>query len=1026
MGLPPSKPSRNFVFEKLTTYIQGLGVNVTKKGNKLQILPLTDKDVTKLSNGALEKPGTMLVGKNLMTRAGGLFDEKITGGISGTLWSHINLATNLPNPMFAPAITKILGITDKKYSDIIDGKLKLKGKSGIPAIISALEAYDVDAELVKATAALKTAPVSSVNSLNTKVRYLQNLSRMKLNPKEAYTITKIPILPPKFRPIYSLPTGDLMTSDINKHYRDIGVINTALKSTKDIIGADEVLRANRSLYDSVRAMQGFIEPITYGGEKYKGILEEIGESKKGLIQGKSWGKRQDLSARSTIIVDPDLGLNEVGTPFKIAYSIYKPFIIKNLKEFGLKATAAVREYKDETDLAKSALVDEMKRRPVIMNRAPTLHKHGVQAFKPQLVDGKSIRMNPLVMRGFNADFDGDTMSVMVPVSAESVEEAKNMMPSKILFKHGDNSIVPEISKEYVFGIHQLSLIKEKSKESFKSISDAKKAKIPWTTQFDLNGTKVTIGQFYINSELPEKLRDYERVLTAKVSEKLLTTIATTYPNYFTDVINSWKSLGAMQATLHGNTLSLNDFVIDRAYRDDLLKEKLPAINKLKGQTRIDSLNKLTIEVQKAQDKSVRGRNNIYDMLDSGSFGKTDSVRQILSMPGVLMDTKGRPIPYPVLKSYGEGLDTPSYFASLYGVRKGNIDRSVNTEQSGALNKALLNINRRLLITVEDCNTRKGLEIGVNDKNVIDRMLLNSVSGVGKRNDIVDSNVLLRAKKDKLKTLWVRSPLTCEAVEGICQACYGLMPNGKLSVLGEAVGVLDGQAITERSTQLVMQTFHTGGTALGGGGGGAVTGFPRLKQLFFVPQKLSGKATLSTVKGTIKSIKKNLTGGYSVRIEGYGEKNDKTFTIPSGRLPIVTEGVKIGIGDAISDGIIKPQELGELKDHLSAQKYLVEEASKVYGGKFFNKTFETVIRGISDNAQITVAPEGSGFLRGDRTTISYLNALNKDRKKEKLPLIEYDAYFKSIDSLNADSDDWLTRVSANRVKRGLTVGAAKGL
>ena len=220
------------------------------------------------------------------------------------------------------------------------------------------------------------------------------------------------------------------------------------------------------------------------------------------------------------------------------------------------------------------------------------------------------------------------------------------------------------------------------------------------------------------------------------------------------------------------------------------------------------------------------------------------------------------------------------------------------------------------------------------------------------------------------------------------------------------------------------TFHSGGSALAGGG--IQAGFPRLEQLLKVPVKLSGKAILSTVRGKVKKIEKNLTGGYGVRIEGYGKDNDKIFTIPAGRLPIIKLGDRVDVGDILSDGVIKPQELGELKGHLTAQQYIVDEAHKVYGGDFFKKTFETIVRGVSDNAEVTKAPGGSGFLRGDKTTISRLEKINKERTAKQLDKIEYQPYFKSIETLNTDSQDWLTRVSTNRVKAGLTTGAAKGL
>ena len=1018
-GLPPAKPNRNFIFDKMLTYLKGAGINVEKKGNKLQIFPLTDDDVKTLSKGELKDPGAMLVGKNLASRKGGLFDAEITGGLKGTNWSHIDLAERIPNPMYENAIISALDLTENSYNSILNGKTKLNGLTGHTAIIKALENINVEERIKKLKEELKNAPPTNVNKLNTKIRYMQALQDLNLTPVKAYTISKIPIIPPIFRPVYPLPSGDLVVSDINKHYRDVGLINTQLKNAFKILPEKEKQAGIKNLYNSVKAMQGFIDPITYSREKYKGFLQELGKTKTGLIHGKAWAHRQDISGRSTITVEPELGLNEVGLPTEFAYTMFKPFILKDLKESGIKVTEALKLYEDKAPLAYKALENVIKDRPVILNRAPSLHKHSVQAFFPVLTEGKSIRLNPLVVKGFNADFDGDTMSVMVPVQKEAVDEALNMLPSKILFKHGDNSLMPSISKDYVYGIYALSKIEiPKVKKKFSSIELAKQSNISWNELFSLNGKDMTIGQYLLNEPLPDELKNYKRILNNKNTEELLTIIGKKYPTYTEKVINTWKNLGAMYSYLYGNTISITDFAIDHSYRDKILKTELPKIEKnLKGEEKIKALNDLTLRIQQEQDKKLKDKNNIYEMLNSGSFTKKDSVRQILSMPGVLTDIKNNPLPIPVVKSYGEGLDTSSYFNTLYSARKGTVDRSVNTQETGALTKELLSVSRRFLVVMTDCNTEKGLEFDIDDKNLLDRTLLYTIKGVGKRNDIITTDIIMKAKAKHLDKLPVRSPLTCEAVDGVCQMCYGLLPNGQFPSIGTNVGILDSEAITERATQLTMQVFHTGGSALAGGG--IQAGFPRLEQILKVPERLSGKATLSEVDGTINSITKNQTGGYNVYI------NQKLHIIPAGRKPIVSVGQQVNKGDAISDGIIKPQELGELKSHLEAQKYMVNEAANIYGEDFYKKTFETVIKSISDNAEITYAPEDSGFLRGDKSTISFLEYLNKKRKKEGLELIQYKPYFKSIQTLNVDTDDWLTKVTTNRIKAALTAGASKG-
>jgi DNA-directed RNA polymerase subunit beta' len=300
---------------------------------------------------------------------------------------------------------------------------------------------------------------------------------------------------------------------------------------------------------------------------------------------------------------------------------------------------------------------------------------------------------------------------------------------------------------------------------------------------------------------------------------------------------------------------------------------------------------------------------------------------------------------------------------------------------------------------------------------MDRALAKTFARVAIKNAIIDSSILLKLKSSGIKVVPVRSPLTCETVEGICIKCYGMLPNGQPPSVGENVGVLEGQALTERSTQLTMQTFHSGGTALSGGG---ITGsFPRLKQLLEVPENLSGKAVLATEHGTVEKIEKNPIGGRDITVNG------KVYTASSDQNVIVKPKHIVMKGQALTEGAVQPQELGKLTDHLSAQKYIVDQLNTIYGDEFHKKSFETVVRAVSDNAIVTNAPEDSGFYRGDKTTISAVDKMNKERSNEGLDKIKYSPYFKSIETANVDQNDWLTRFTTNRIKQALQEGVASG-
>jgi DNA-directed RNA polymerase beta subunit/DNA-directed RNA polymerase beta' subunit len=1393
LGLPPAQPKKNFVFDKLIVYLKGAGINVTKNGDLLQILPLNNKEVLKMSNGEITDPGHLLVGKNLATIPGGLFDTKITGGLKGDKWSHITLDHEIPNPIFEPAITTVLDITSTQFNKIIQEEVTENNLTGVDLIKQKLKNLNIDKRIKELNNKLLTVKGSQVNTIHKQLRYLNALNKFGMSADEAYMIKYLPIIPPKYRPVFPLESGDLRVAPINKHYHDIGLIHKKMKEIENLGLDSSFNKDNRiNLYKSVKAAFGLADPITATREKYEGLLQTLSGSspKFGFIQDKVWAKRQDLSARSTITIEPSLSINEVGLPDVISKSLYKPFIIRELVQQGLNPTTAIEHYKTWTPVADKALSIVMENRPVILNRAPTLHKHGVQAFKPIRFTGSSIRLNPLIMKGFNADIDGDTMSVQIPISTLAVEEANNMMPSEIPFKAGDSSLIPGISQDYMLGLYYLTQPGKETNKKFSSLAEVKKAKLDTQDVFSLNGKKTTLGKLMVNAVLPKKITDPNIIIDSNSLDKLLKNVIKNHPKEFGNVISSLKDLGNQYAHERGTSLSITDLAIDRSYRDNILK-KYDA--KLKPGMSVDEITNMYVkakdEIIDQQHKVVKN-NRMYEMYNSGSLGKkgTNAMSQLLSLPGIMQDVQGRPIPYPVKKSWSEGLDSFDYWNTSYGARKGAVDKSVNTQKSGALNKELLMNVKNLIIVEEDCGTLDGIEIPANDKHVLDRYLADTIFGVGKRNDLINYELVNKAAGKKVTTLKVRSPLTCESDDGVCVKCYGLMSNGFPPRIGENVGVIDAQAVTERSTQLTLQTFHcfhphtsvvtsdyklvtlkklidsqyagkildknntfvnvkecwkhsindiikflktkdghslilqnnhplpvgqntyicaycggrlagkkitkcklcnkrshsvtninkntaeiyelaklvknnhtlfltnlpkklitydlpldpymlgawiaegsvhhkknlgliwtqqpqtpihteykkklnskvfgkniylydhdiaskiilecgdrsynktlpsnilnyseeiqyqilagiidgdgtimsfpkngkhrgndliiidttsyglanqlilltkqlkiesnmhqatvkkisryqpfrislklnaaqlkklkktsvrikmlslgtitvfkdpgtiktikntfypfdavydiktdsgtfiangiyvhnSGGTV--GTPGGILKGFPRLEELLKVPEKLVDKATLAEVTGIVESILPNPVGGHDITIAG------RRHFISPGLPVIVTIGQKITRGDVLSGGSIKPQELSDLKSHLDAQKYIVDQINDIYENKYHKKTFESVLRGVSNNAEITDIPINSNttYKRGDSLPLSKIKKINKDLANQGKPLIQYNPYFKSITVLPTDSEDWLSRLTTNRLKQTIQEAAATGM
>ena len=1026
-GLPTPPPKSNFAFEKMLSYLKQSGVNVEKEGDKLTLMPMTDKSVNKISAGKVTDGGQMLIAKNLKTIKGGLFDPEIFGGSDGKKWGHLLLEQKIPNPMMEDAIIKLLGLTGPRFEAIIAGDEMLDGKTGPEAIEAALKKIDVKAEERKLKKELASAPEQKINVINKKIRYLQALNKFGMTPSD-YMIRKVPVLPPLYRPIYPLPSGDLMISPINRHYRDVWLINKGISDVnKSGINVQEFNKKNKTdLYRAVKSLQGLVEPITYSKEKYEGAIKTLAgpAPKHGYIQDKLFSKKQDMSARSTVGLDPSLGIDEVGLPEDMIRKLFKPFVIRELIMTGTKAVEAAKAVQDWTPMADKALDAVLANRPVMLNRAPSLHKHSIQAFKVKRAPGKTIKTNPLINAGFNLDYDGDTMAVHVPVGPEAVNEAWNMLPSKNIFKHGDNAIVPELAQEYQFGLYFLTKAGKETKKSFSSLAQAKAAGLGYTDMFDLNGRKTSIGKELINSTIPVKYRNYNDAFSKKVVRGILTQIAKESPNDFPQVINSFKDLGHKYAHERSSTTSITDFTGSRKYRDDILAEYKKKVDATTSkEKKIQLWLEATDRVRTAQNKQYKGKNNIYEWLESGglSGSKAPNVSQILSMPGVVTDVKGRPIDVPIFKSYGEGLDAADYWSTMYGTRKGIVDTAVSTSAPGALTKALIGNVWNTLVTSPDCGTTKNIEVGVvgNEKDIIDRCLSVGIPGVGNKNDVIDQEVYNKLKRKKVSTVKVRSPLSCAEPSGVCQKCYGVLPTGQFPELGYNVGVADAHAVTEKSTQLVLRTKHTGAAFAGREDAATVGGFERLVQLLEVPAVVPNKAVLSTETGVVKQVKPDALGGWDVTI------NKKVINVGPGKKLAIRKGSMVNKGDKLSYGSIKPQELAGIKGHRAAQQQIITELDDIYGNDYHKRTFETVLRSISNNARITETPKNSPYLRGDVTTIQNIESINKDRKASGLPSIKYKPYFKSIQVLPQDREDWLSRVGTNRIVQAIRESAATG-
>jgi len=1075
MGQPIPAPRPTFAYKKFEAYLKGLGIDTKKEGNELQLVPLTDKGVLNLSNGEIKDAGRVLRGKDAKELEKGLFDPEITGGLpspnepgKGLNWSHIALAEPMPNPVFVgtpqkpgPAVV-LSGLKYPEFEDIVKGKKDIDGKIGGEAIRHLLDQVDVDAELKKTVAELPNLRKAKLNHANRKAKYLRALKELKLSPSEAYVMNNVPVIPPVFRPIVPMPDGSLRFDDINHLYKDLGIVNNKLKDKiLDLPEADQPLR--EELYDLLKATMGTGGVPQYeSNRQLKGILDTVAgpSPKQGFFQRKLMKRRQELSMRSTIIPEPEMHLDRVGIPRSAAMELYKPFVIRELKRTGRSPLQAHKDIKEETAVAWAALEKIIEDRPVLLKRDPALHKFNFMAFKPQLVDGKAIRIHPLVTAGYNADFDGDTMSAFVPLTDKAVRESRKMFPSNNLFSSTNGGVMYAPEQESLLGIHLLSKWGKDVGKKFSTYADAKKACdrgiVTAQDVVTVNGKKTTVGRLMLAHQLPKRFRDNKdllhnpRFVLNKFSDSkdknkvgvhdILSEIARDDPRNYANTVDRLKNLGNQHSYEFGFSIGLSDLGLgeDKAVREEILaKADVVAAKIMAGKlSQEDKDIKLVANYTKATDdmkKKLKPRieasgNNIFTMVDSGTRGNWSQFRQMNIAPMLMQDATGRTLPTPVRKSYSEGLDVGDYWTALHGARMGTLQRAEGTSEPGMLTKEIVNTVIPEMIVSKDCKVGDGISMGIHEEDVHGRYLAKKVKAGGRLHEegsLVTPHLLSQLKKNGVGKVVVRSPLKCSHGRGICSKCFGLNENGEDHSVGTNIGVIAGHALGEPAMQLAMDSFHTGGVA-GSRGAGAVSRIGRLKQLLNPPKKLPGSATLSRVGGKVQKIERDKdTQGWNVYIGG-----EKHYA-PSQR-KLLRDGKPLQVGSSmkkgspLTDGPINPRELLPLTDIPTVQNYLTKE---LYDGIYKDervkrRNIEMVVRSLTNLTQVK-DPGDSDYFSGDIVLRSVIEEENKKAGSRSAP-VTHRPVIKGLSQGALDQqEDWMARLNFRKLKETLMEGASKG-
>ena len=991
-ALPPPAPT--FAFDKFVSLLKGAGINVERRGTQFQLKPLVDDQTQAMSAGEISN-SRMLLGKNLKPEDGGLFDDRITGGLTGRRWAHIQLPYEVPNPIFEPAIRGVLGLSQKLFDSIMEetqhvdqiGKKADPAKGGLTgsaAVRRMMESVNVPKAIKELKTHAKKATGSELNAINRAIRFLTNMKENQMSVGDLF-IKKVPVLPPIYRPVYPLADGTLNVSDVNYLYRDLIAIKNQVRDLHGQLPEDQYRNQRADMYQAVKAISGVGDPIS--SQNYRGIIDIVtGENPKGsYFQSRVLRKQQELSGRAAIVGNPTLGIDEVGIPDDMAWVIFRPFIMQKLVEQGRAPLEADQLIQERSPDAQDALARAMAERPVILNRAPTLHKHGIMAMKPRLVPGKSIHLNQLVTVGFNADFDGDTMGVHVPVTQDAMDEAFDMMPSVNPLSTSEKILVTPRHESQV-GLYRLTQEGRKTGRTFVDEAAATvafdKGEIRETDVVEVGGASTTVGRILVNRALPLNLRRNDIVMDKNTVTGILNTVARENPKALAPVVDTLKNIGNEYAYLSGFSVGLDDLGLPHGQVDQVMRkyDRLAAEatrtirNKKELDDRVVSIyGKAYDELKKLADKALKeGDSSLSQMIRSGGRGDITQATQIVAAPILIEDIRGRVQPHPVRTGFAHGMTPVDYWVSNYGSRRGSVETKISTAEPGALTKSMVQTTiENRIVPGPTPDDERGLEFSVSDREGIGRFIMRDVPGVAKRGDLFDAQMRERLKQKNVRTVELGSPLMTTHPQGTYGLSYGLDERGRIPKPGSFIGITASQAIGEPMTQLILGSKHVQGVT--GRGAGTMTGFDKLQALLEMPQEVKNKALLAYEPGTVRSIKK-VPGGYDISLGA------KTLFTPFA--PVVRAGRKVNPGDRISEGLIDPRDLLETRGVDAARRYMVDEIYDVFRGGVRKKHIETVVRSVTDKALITDSGNRTDFLEGD---VIPLNLVRSENQKQVIPV-----------------------------------------
>jgi DNA-directed RNA polymerase subunit beta' len=980
-----------------------------------------------------------------------------------------------------------------RYEDYFEGGM------GAETITSLIDRIDFDAEEIKLREMVEAADGRKPLSAQRRQKAIKRLKIVsafnrrddhgrRINDPAAMVLGAVPVIPPDLRPMVQLDGGRFATSDLNDLYRRVINRNNRLKRLLDL-GAPEIIVNNekRMLQEAVDALfdngrRG--RPVTGPGNRPLKSLSDMLKGKQGRFRQNLLGKRVDYSGRSVIVVGPNLLLHQCGLPKLMALELFKPFVMKKLvdKELAQNIKSAKRMVERRKPQVWDVLEDVIREHPVLLNRAPTLHRLGIQAFEPVLVEGKAIQVHPLVCTAFNADFDGDQMAVHLPLSAEAQAEARVLMLSaNNILSPATGRPITVPSQDMVFGAYYLTLQVDGAKgegliyrhifeieaavdagdvdlhasivlrpESDSVLGDKFRAAGVAEDNFSL---VTTPGRVLFNEGLPGEFRFVNELISKRTTAigVLVEELSAGWGRkQVAESLDRIKAMGFRYASKSGLTISIADVqtppekaaILDRyekeAEKAETQYKRGIITDDERRQKEVEIWTSANSEVGRAMEANLETFefNPLNMMVDSGARGNAQQIRQIAGMKGLVSNPRGEMIPRPIKSSFREGLSVLEYFISTHGARKGLADTALRTADSGYLTRRLVDVAQELIIRVEDCETSRGiwienlvpdtagkrsyLETRLSGRLLADGIKLADGTSIPAGEMLTDEQVYAIRDDAGIDKVRVRSTLTCEANQGICIACYGQsLATGNLIELGEAVGVIAAQSIGEPGTQLTMRTFHAGGVA----GSDITHGLPRVVELFEA-RTPKGAAVLAHHSGVVR-VEEEEAGRVITVVADDGI--EQIETVPLRAHLEVINGQEIAAGDALVEGPKDPKELLEVRGERETQQYLVEEVQKVYrdqGVSIHDKHIELIVRQMLRRRNVA-EPGDSPFLPGQQVDAAVYVDVNRELVAEGKRPAEARIELMGITKASLATDSWLSAASFQETTRVLTEAAIEG-